>query len=174
MGKTLVAPRSSELSSGFSLRLTHCPLPHPSAGCRRSLPSWGLCTHTKARPSLQPESPSGPRRPRGPIPQLDAFSSYPQEPPDSQRPESSKPKPLPRWLKAAGHWKGCGGVNLEEHQGDKRQLNLPAMELGRSMTQSRGPSPHPQDTHMPRSLSSLQSSPSHKPVSACRHTMPST
>lgn len=81
---------SSELSSGFSLRLTHCPLPRPEGSvCRRSLPSWGLCTARRHAQlcSLNHPLDSGSQ----------ALSPYPPQPPDAGRPssEASKPKPFP-------------------------------------------------------------------------------
>ena len=158
LGETLAAPRkvwdtrpSSEPSSGFSLRLTH-GLPHcpPNQGLclLQVIAQLGTVHSTKARPGRQPESPSGTQAANWPGSQPLAPFLLPTTVPrpggtQFQKPQNQRHPPRPPTAAhvpsgeseqpvgggEGGRWEGCGVVNLEGHQWDKRQLSLPEVEL---------------------------------------------
>lgn len=114
LGATLAAPRNvwdtrpgSELSSGFSLRLTHCPPAPPTKGsvCHRSLPSWGLCTTQRHAQGCSLNHPLEPRQPAGLAPNSWFLSVYSPQTPDTGRPSSRglRAKAIPSGPPRAAH-----------------------------------------------------------------------
>lgn len=181
---------SSELSSGFSLRLTHCPPAPKGSVCYRSLPSWGLCTaqrHTQVCSLKHPPDPGGLL---AWLPTLTSFSPYPPQTLDlgGPVPEPTEPKPSPvvppQQLMFPGgswgsRWEGCGGVNLEGHRGtegspgEEHDSVQEPIQTEQGAHWPLGPAPQPQlHTHRPQSSSSFQSSITSQSLAA--HTMPST
>ena len=118
---------SSELSSRFSLRLTHYPPPPPKGLCGRSLPSWERCTAQRHAQVCSLNHPLNLGSQRAWL--LFLLPSTAPRLGEIQFPglrvKAIPSGPSSPGVSRSGRGMGkCGRVNLEGHQWDKPQLSF--------------------------------------------------